>query len=57
MQSRRASPRIPYDEAVCLTPADAGGRIYGRGLDLGTGGMYAGLRAELPGRNRGPLRF
>lgn len=40
MQSRRASPRIPYDEAVCLTPADASGRIYGRGLDLGTGGMY-----------------
>jgi hypothetical protein len=40
MQSRRASPRIPYDEAVCLTPADASSRIYGRGLDLGTGGMY-----------------
>ncbi len=39
MQSRRASPRIAYDEAVCLTPADASGRIYGRGLDLGTGGM------------------
>ncbi|MES1165941.1 MAG: PilZ domain-containing protein [Verrucomicrobiota bacterium] len=39
MQSRRASPRILYDEAVCLTPADAGARIYGRGLDLGTGGM------------------
>ncbi|MES1164481.1 MAG: PilZ domain-containing protein [Verrucomicrobiota bacterium] len=39
MQSRRASPRILYDEAVCLTPADASGRIYGRGLDLGIGGM------------------
>jgi len=39
MQSRRASPRIPYDEAVCLTRVDGLGRLYGRGLDLGTGGM------------------
>ena len=46
MQSRRASPRIPYDEAVCLTPADASGRIYGRGLDLGTGGMFLVCCAE-----------
>lgn len=39
MQSRRASPRIPYDEAVCLTRADGNGRLYGRGMDIGTGGM------------------
>lgn len=39
MQSRRASPRIPYDEAVCLTRVDGKGRLYGRGMDLGTGGM------------------
>lgn len=39
MQSRRASARIPYDEAVCLTRVDGIGRLYGRGLDLGTGGM------------------
>lgn len=39
MQSRRASPRIPYDEAVCLTRVDGQGRLYGRGVDLGTGGM------------------
>ncbi len=39
MQSRRASPRIPYDEAVCLTRVDGNGRLYGRGVDLGTGGM------------------
>jgi hypothetical protein len=48
MQSRRASPRIPYDEAVCLTPADAGARIYGRGLDLGTGGMSLVCAASCP---------
>ena len=34
MQSRRASPRIPYDEAVCLTRVDGNGRLYGRGMDL-----------------------
>ncbi|HXU62231.1 MAG TPA: PilZ domain-containing protein [Polyangia bacterium] len=39
MQSRRASARIPYDEAVCLTRVDGLGRLYGRGMDLGTGGM------------------
>ncbi len=39
MQSRRASPRSPYDEAVCLTRVDGNGRLYGRGVDLGTGGM------------------
>ncbi|HVY40579.1 MAG TPA: PilZ domain-containing protein [Polyangia bacterium] len=48
MQSRRASPRIPYDEAVCLTPADASGRIYGRGLDLGTGGMSLACTQTCP---------
>ncbi|HVT09509.1 MAG TPA: PilZ domain-containing protein [Polyangia bacterium] len=48
MQSRRASPRIPYDEAVCLTPADASGRIYGRGLDLGTGGMSLACAQACP---------
>jgi hypothetical protein len=48
MQSRRASPRIPYDEAVCLTPADASGRIYGRGLDLGTGGMSLACMQSCP---------
>src|SRR5436309_13314110 len=48
MQSRRASPRTPYDEAVCLTPADAGGRIYGRGLDLGTGGMSLACAESCP---------
>jgi hypothetical protein len=39
MQSRRASPRIPYDEAICLTRTDGSGRLYARGMDLGTGGM------------------
>jgi len=39
MQSRRASPRIPYDEAVCLSRTDGNGRLYGRAMDLGTGGI------------------
>jgi hypothetical protein len=39
MQSRRASPRIPYDEAVCLSRTDGNGRLYGRAMDLGTGGV------------------
>jgi hypothetical protein len=39
MQSRRASPRIPYDEAICLSRTDGNGRLYGRAIDLGTGGI------------------
>jgi hypothetical protein len=33
-QAQRDSPRIPYDEAICLTRIDGKGRLYGRGLDL-----------------------
>jgi hypothetical protein len=39
-QSRRVSPRIPYDEAVCLARADGRGRLFGRSVDLGPAGIY-----------------
>jgi PilZ domain len=38
-QPRRVSPRIPYDEAICLTRIDGKGRLYGRGLDLSASGL------------------
>ncbi|HVZ73558.1 MAG TPA: PilZ domain-containing protein [Polyangia bacterium] len=39
-QSRRVSPRIPYDEAVCLARVDGRGRLFGRSIDLGPAGLY-----------------
>jgi hypothetical protein len=39
-QSRRVSPRIPYDEAVCLTRVDEQGRLFGRSIDLSPDGIY-----------------
>ncbi|HVU51111.1 MAG TPA: PilZ domain-containing protein [Polyangia bacterium] len=39
-QSRRVSPRIPYDEAVCLARVDGKGRLFGRSVDLGPAGIY-----------------
>ncbi len=38
-QARRDSPRIPYDEAICLARIDGKGRLYGRGLDLSASGI------------------
>jgi hypothetical protein len=38
-QARRDSPRIPYDEAICLARIDGKGRLYGRGLDLSASGV------------------
>ena len=38
-QSRRVSPRIPYDEAICLTRVDGNGRLYGRAVDLSASGL------------------
>jgi hypothetical protein len=38
-QLRRVSPRIPYDEAICLARIDGNGRIYGRGVDLSASGL------------------
>jgi hypothetical protein len=38
-QLRRVSPRIPYDEAICLARIDGKGRIYGRGVDLSASGL------------------
>jgi PilZ domain len=39
VSTRRLAPRIPYDEAVCLTRIDGQGRLYGRGLDLSASGL------------------
>jgi hypothetical protein len=39
-QSRRVSPRIAYDEAVCLARVDGRGRLFGRSVDLGPAGIY-----------------
>src|SRR5260221_7917497 len=39
-QSRRVSPRIGYDEAVCLARVDGRGRLFGRSIDLGPSGIY-----------------
>jgi hypothetical protein len=39
-QSRRVSPRIGYDEAVCLNRVDGRGRLFGRSVDLGPSGIY-----------------
>ncbi|HEX4404199.1 MAG TPA: PilZ domain-containing protein [Polyangia bacterium] len=39
-QLRRVSPRIPYDESVCLTRVDGNGRLFGRSVDLGPAGIY-----------------
>src|SRR3954467_15491705 len=39
-QPRRISPRIPYEEAVSLTRADGGGRLFGRCVNLGVTGLY-----------------
>ncbi|HEY6475114.1 MAG TPA: PilZ domain-containing protein [Polyangia bacterium] len=38
-QLRRVSPRIPYEEAICLTRIDGQGRLYGRGVDLSASGL------------------
>jgi hypothetical protein len=38
-QTRRDSPRIPYDEAICLARIDGEGRLYGRALDLSASGL------------------
>ena len=38
-QARRVSPRIPYDEAICLTRVDGAGRYYVQTCDLGASGL------------------
>jgi hypothetical protein len=40
-QSRRLSPRIPYDEAICLARVDGAGRYYVQTCDLSASGMLA----------------
>lgn len=38
-QSRRISPRVPYEETVCVLRADGRGRLYARSLDLSATGI------------------
>ena len=47
-QPRRISPRIPYDEAICLARIDGRGRLYGRGLDLSASGLSLVSRESCP---------
>ncbi len=47
-QSRRISPRIPYDEAVCVAREDGRGRLYTRGLDLSCTGVSVVCSETLP---------
>jgi hypothetical protein len=47
-QSRRISPRIPYDEAVCVAREDGRGRLYTRGLDLSCTGVSVVCSESLP---------
>jgi hypothetical protein len=48
MQPRRVSPRIPYDEAICLARIDGKGRLYGRGVDLSGSGLSLVSRESYP---------
>jgi hypothetical protein len=48
MQPRRVSPRIPYDEAICLARIDGTGRLYGRGTDLSASGISLVSRESYP---------
>jgi hypothetical protein len=47
-QSRRISPRVPYDEAIALTRFDGGGRLYARALDLSVSGMQVVCSESCP---------
>jgi hypothetical protein len=38
-QSRRISPRVPYEETVCVFRADGGARLYARSVDLSATGI------------------
>jgi hypothetical protein len=39
-QSRRVSPRVPYDEAVAIARFDGRGRLYARAIDLSATGIH-----------------
>ena len=47
-QSRRVSPRVPYDEAVCLSRTDGRGRLYTRSINLSSSGLYVVCSESLP---------
>ena len=55
-QARRDSPRIPYDEAICLARIDGKGRLYGRGLDLSASGISLVSSGVLSDRDRDQVR-
>jgi PilZ domain len=39
-ETRRLSPRVPYDEAVAITRFDGRGRLYARAIDLSATGIH-----------------
>jgi hypothetical protein len=47
-QSRRISPRIPYDEAICLTRVDGDGRYYVQTCDLSGSGLLVVCAESCP---------
>ncbi len=47
-QSRRISPRIPYDEAICLTRVDGDGRYYVQTCDLSASGLLVVCAESCP---------
>src|SRR4029077_10853666 len=47
-QSRRVSPRVPYDEAVCLSRTDDRGRLNTRSIDLSSSGISVVCSESVP---------
>ena len=39
-QTRRVSPRVPYDEAVAIARFDGRGRLYARAIDISATGIH-----------------
>lgn len=40
IQTRRVSPRVPYDEAISIARFDGRGRLYARAIDLSASGIH-----------------
>jgi hypothetical protein len=47
-QSRRISPRVPYEETVCVFRADGRGRLYARSVDLSATGIQLVCTESFP---------
>src|SRR5215831_14503396 len=40
IQTRRVSPRVPYDEAISIARFDGRGRLYARAIDISASGIH-----------------